>query len=101
MVPVNGVRFAARFLRSMVWFKQSCYHLFNHPLSDYGRSDVSISEIATWLPTYDNNWYQRWMNNGINSVVMGRTVYLLSWCSLFFTLGYYKFKKRNIKLEGS
>ena len=31
---------------------------------------------------------------------MGRAVYLLSWSSLFFTLGYYRFKKKNIKLEG-
>jgi ABC-2 type transport system permease protein len=51
--------------------------------------------IAAWLPTYDSNWYQRWMNNGISGVVMGRTVYLLSWCSLFFTLGYYKFTRKE------
>ena len=54
-----------------------------------------IPTVAHWLPTYDSNWYQRWMNNGINIVVMGRAVYLLSWCSLFFTLGYYKFNKKE------
>ena len=54
-----------------------------------------IPSVAHWLPTYDSTWYQRWMNNGINIVVMGRAVYLLSWCSLFFTLGYYRFNKKE------
>lgn len=54
-----------------------------------------IPTVAHLLPIYDINWYQRWMNNGINLVVMGRAVFLFSWCSLFFTLGYYKFNKKE------
>ncbi|RDW22313.1 hypothetical protein CWR48_00990 [Oceanobacillus arenosus] len=52
-------------------------------------------KVGLWLPTYDITWYQRWINNGLSMVVMGRAVYLLSWCSLFFTLGYYQFKKKE------
>ena len=54
-----------------------------------------LPQIGQWLPTYDSTWYQRWIHNGISMVVMGRAVYLLSWCSLFFTLGYYRFKKKE------
>jgi ABC-2 type transport system permease protein len=51
--------------------------------------------IAQWLPAYDNDWYQRWMNSGFNIVVVGRGIYLLSFCTLFFTLGYYKFNQKQ------
>jgi ABC-2 type transport system permease protein len=51
--------------------------------------------IAQWLPAYDIDWYQRWINSGFNRVVMGRTVYLLSFCVLFFILGYYKFSLKE------
>ncbi len=51
--------------------------------------------VAQWLPAYDNNWYQRWINNGMNIVTLGRTIYLLSFCALFFTLGYYKFSQKE------
>jgi ABC-2 type transport system permease protein len=50
---------------------------------------------AQWLPVYDNNWYQHWINSGFNLVIMGRTVYLLSFCALFFTLGSYKFSQKE------
>ncbi|SMQ86853.1 ABC-2 type transport system permease protein [Bacillus sp. OV166] len=51
--------------------------------------------VAQWLPAYDNNWYQRWMNSGFNLVSMGRSIYLLSWCAMFFTLGFYKFNQKE------
>lgn len=51
--------------------------------------------LAQWIPTYDSNWYQRWINSGISIVVLGRTLYLLSFCTLFFSLGYYKFTHKE------
>jgi ABC-2 type transport system permease protein len=51
--------------------------------------------LARWLPTYDSNWYQRWINSGLNTLVMGRFLYLVSWCVLFYSLGYYKFSKKE------
>ncbi|MDQ0199673.1 ABC transporter permease [Neobacillus ginsengisoli] len=51
--------------------------------------------IAQWLPAYDSNWYQRWINSGFNIVIMGRSIYLLSFCALFFTLGYYRFTRKE------
>jgi ABC-2 type transport system permease protein len=51
--------------------------------------------IAQWLPVYDNSWYQRWLNSGFNLVTMGRTIYLLSWSAMFFTLGVYKFNQKE------
>ncbi|WP_026575642.1 ABC transporter permease [Bacillus sp. UNC438CL73TsuS30] len=51
--------------------------------------------IAQWLPIYDNSWYQRWINSGVSVVTLGRTLYLLSFCTLFFTLGYYKFTTKE------
>jgi ABC-2 type transport system permease protein len=51
--------------------------------------------IAQWIPVYDNDWYQRWMNSGFTIVIMGRTIYLLSFCALFFSLGYYKFSQKE------
>jgi ABC-2 type transport system permease protein len=54
-----------------------------------------IPTFAQWLPIFDNNWYQRWINSGLSIVVLGRTLYLLSFCTLFFTLGYYKFTQKE------
>ena len=54
-----------------------------------------LPQIGQWLPTFDSTWYQRWIHNGISMVVMGRAVFLLSWSSLLFTLGYYRFKKKE------
>ncbi|WP_026692606.1 ABC transporter permease [Peribacillus kribbensis] len=51
--------------------------------------------LARWLPTYDSNWYQRWINSGLSVLVMGRTLFLLSWSVLFYTLGYYKFSRKE------
>lgn len=51
--------------------------------------------LARWLPTYDSDWYQRWLNSGMNTLLMGRTLFLLSWSALFFTLGYYKFSRKE------
>ncbi|QCJ44261.1 hypothetical protein FAY30_21435 [Bacillus sp. S3] len=54
-----------------------------------------VPTVAEWLPVYDNNWYQRWINNGLNSATFGRSLYLLSFWALFFTLGYYKFSQKE------
>ncbi|MDP4163529.1 MAG: ABC transporter permease subunit [Bacillota bacterium] len=51
--------------------------------------------IARWLPAYDSDWYQRWINTGMSSILAGRALYLLSWSALLFTLGYYKFSKKE------
>jgi ABC-2 type transport system permease protein len=51
--------------------------------------------LARWFPSYDTGWYQRWINMGMGRVLLGRTLYLLSWSALFFTLGYYKFNKKE------
>ncbi|WP_066064761.1 ABC transporter permease [Neobacillus soli] len=51
--------------------------------------------VAQWLPAYDNDWYQRWMNSGFNVVNLGRGVYLLSWFAMFFTLGFNKFNQKE------
>ncbi|WP_312475383.1 ABC transporter permease [Neobacillus sp.] len=51
--------------------------------------------IAQWLPAYDNDWYQRWINSGFTMVTMGRTIYLVSFSALFFTVGYYKFSRKE------
>ena len=75
--------------------KQSCIDLFNYPLFRDGCSDIYLTSDRTMASTYDSTWYQRWIHNGISMVVMGRAIYLLSWSSLFFTLGYYRFKKKE------
>ncbi|SDN67894.1 ABC transporter permease [Bacillus sp. OK048] len=54
-----------------------------------------VPAIAAWLPVYDSNWYQRWINNGLNVATFGRSLYLVSFCALFFTLGYYKFSQKE------
>jgi ABC-2 type transport system permease protein len=51
--------------------------------------------LAPWFPSYDTGWYERWINVGMSRVLLGRTLYLLSWGALFFTLGYYKFNKKE------
>lgn len=51
--------------------------------------------IAQWLPTYDNSWYQRWINSGFSIVIAGRAIYLLSFCTCFFTLSYFKFSQKE------
>jgi len=51
--------------------------------------------IAQWLPVYDNDWYQRWINSGLNITIIGRTIYLLSFYTLFYTLSYYKFSQKE------
>lgn len=51
--------------------------------------------VGQWLPAYDNDWYQRWINNGFSITSMGRMMFLLSFSALFFTLGYYKFSKKE------
>ncbi|OIK15647.1 hypothetical protein BIV60_08900 [Bacillus sp. MUM 116] len=51
--------------------------------------------IGQWLPSYDYDWYQRWITSGITVIVLGRTIFLLAFSALFFTFGYAKFSRKE------
>jgi ABC-2 type transport system permease protein len=56
-----------------------------------------ISSFSAFSPTAYTDWYMLWLNQTVSAgKLLTTTLFLISSCMLFFTLGYYKFDRKEV-----